>query len=135
MVRGQIVLPKSVGYATGNIAEIVSDKEIRWVLKTLAHPPPPHADHSLRRLKSDFITLGKGGSSDVKATTKVMAELDNLKQSAGNDRDVGFEYKVLPYVEQHDMYGAVFQRLNEGDAIGIFPEGEWGQLQGGRRRC
>jgi hypothetical protein len=30
MVRGQIVLAKNVGYATGMIAEIISDTELKW---------------------------------------------------------------------------------------------------------
>ena len=29
MVKGQVVLPKHVGYAQGEIAEIISDTEIR----------------------------------------------------------------------------------------------------------
>jgi len=30
MVKGQIVLAKNVGYATGTIAEIISDTELKW---------------------------------------------------------------------------------------------------------
>jgi glycerol-3-phosphate O-acyltransferase/dihydroxyacetone phosphate acyltransferase len=52
--------------------------------------------------------------------------LSSLQQeAASDDAEVGLAYKTLPHVEQHDMYGAVFQRLNEGDAIGIFPEGNF----------
>jgi hypothetical protein len=38
----------------------------------------------------------------------------------------GLQYKILPHVDQDQTYGAVFQRLNEGGSIGIFPEGEHG---------
>lgn len=99
MVRGQIVLPKEVGYATGEIAEVVSDTEVR--------------------LSREFITTGKGGASDVKATSRVGAACAEAKD-AGKE---GLAYKVLPYVDQHGVYGAVFARLNENGAIGIFPEG------------
>lgn len=99
MVRGQIVLPKEVGYATGEIAEVISDTELR--------------------LSREFITTGKGGASDVKATGKVSA----ASQQAQEQGKKGLAYKVLPHVDQHEVYGAVFKRLNENGAIGIFPEG------------
>jgi glycerol-3-phosphate O-acyltransferase/dihydroxyacetone phosphate acyltransferase len=99
MVRGQIVLPKEVGYATGEIAEIISDTELR--------------------LSREFITTGKGGASDVKATGKVVAASQEAKEQGKK----GLAYKVLPHVDQHEVYGAVFKRLNENGAIGIFPEG------------
>jgi glycerol-3-phosphate O-acyltransferase/dihydroxyacetone phosphate acyltransferase len=35
----------------------------------------------------------------------------------------GLAYKVLPHVDQEDTYGAVFDALNKGGSIGIFPEG------------
>jgi glycerol-3-phosphate O-acyltransferase/dihydroxyacetone phosphate acyltransferase len=35
----------------------------------------------------------------------------------------GLEYKILPHVDQEDTYGAVFERLNQGGCIGVFPEG------------
>jgi glycerol-3-phosphate O-acyltransferase/dihydroxyacetone phosphate acyltransferase len=96
MPRGQIVLPKEVGYATGEIAEVISDTQVR--------------------LAREFITTGKGGASDVKATPRVLGACEEAKGA-------GLAYKVLPYVDQHGVYGAVFKRLNEQGAIGIFPEG------------
>src|SRR5262249_46437859 len=33
------------------------------------------------------------------------------------------KYKVAPKVDQTQVYEAVFQRLNEGGCVGIFPEG------------
>ncbi|TGJ70971.1 hypothetical protein EYR41_002977 [Orbilia oligospora] len=35
----------------------------------------------------------------------------------------GTRYKVAPKVDQSEVYDAVFQRLNEGECVGIFPEG------------
>lgn len=92
MPKGQLVLPKEAGYATGEIAEIISDDEIR--------------------LSREFVTLGKGGASDVKATQMV--------QRLAAD---GLAYKVLPHIDQHDVYAHVYKKLNEGGVLGIFPEG------------
>jgi glycerol-3-phosphate O-acyltransferase / dihydroxyacetone phosphate acyltransferase len=62
------------------------------------------------RLKKEF-----GGESG-KGTGKF---LDTLAE-----RNVeGLEYKILPFVDQAEMYGAVYARLKEGGCIGIFPEG------------
>jgi glycerol-3-phosphate O-acyltransferase / dihydroxyacetone phosphate acyltransferase len=63
------------------------------------------------RLKKEF-----GGESG-KGTAKL---LETLKE--GNLQ--GVEYKVLPFVDQAVMYGAVYERLQQGGCIGIFPEGE-----------
>jgi glycerol-3-phosphate O-acyltransferase/dihydroxyacetone phosphate acyltransferase len=94
--RSQIVLPKSAGYASSTIDEVISDTELR--------------------LKSEFMVPSKDGSANVKASSRVRTEGENKE---------GLEYKILPYVDQEDTYGAVFQRLNEGGSIGIFPEGEF----------
>jgi glycerol-3-phosphate O-acyltransferase/dihydroxyacetone phosphate acyltransferase len=90
--RSQLVLPKSGGYATATVHEVISDTELK--------------------LKGEFMVAGKDASTNVKASSK-------LRDQGGE----GWQYKVLPYVDQEDTYGAVFQRLNEGGCIGIFPEG------------
>jgi glycerol-3-phosphate O-acyltransferase/dihydroxyacetone phosphate acyltransferase len=59
------------------------------------------------------MMAGKDANTNVKASAKLRGQ--------GAE---GFQYKVLPHVDQEDTYGAVFQRLNEGGCIGIFPEGE-----------
>lgn len=92
--RSQLVLPKSAGYASATVEEVVSDTELK--------------------LKTEFVVPSKGGDKNVKASGKVRSESE-VKD--------GLEYKVLPHVEQEDTYGAVFQRLKEGGTIGIFPEG------------
>ncbi|KNC98579.1 uncharacterized protein SPPG_06264 [Spizellomyces punctatus DAOM BR117] len=35
----------------------------------------------------------------------------------------GTSYKVIPHVDQADMFNAVTERLERGDCVGIFPEG------------
>ena len=93
--KSTIMLPKFTGYATASVEEVISDTEIR--------------------LKAEFVVPSKEGSTDVKASGKIRIE--------GESKE-GLEYKVLPYVDQEETYGAVFRRLNEGGAIGVFPEGE-----------
>lgn len=92
------MLPKSAGYASATLAEVVSDTELK--------------------LKAEFVIPSKDGSTNVKASQRV-------RNDVGSG---GWEYKVLPHVDQEDTYGAVFQRLNEGGSIGIFPEGAYGIL-------
>jgi len=88
--RKQVMLGKSLNFATAEVVEILSDTEAR--------------------LKKEF-----GGESG-KGTGKV---LDALAERGVK----GLEYKILPYVDQSEMYGAVYARLKEGGCIGIFPEG------------
>lgn len=93
--RGSISLPKSIRFASAPIAEVVSDTELR--------------------LKSEFTIPSKDGNTNIKATNSVRNELP-----AGAE---GWQYRVFPHVDQDQTYGAVFDCLNNGGAIGIFPEG------------
>ncbi|WVQ82544.1 hypothetical protein IAT38_004673 [Cryptococcus sp. DSM 104549] len=92
--RSQLVLPKSAGYASATVEEVISDTEVR--------------------LKGEFVVPSKDGNANVKASTRVRTE---------GEQKEGLEYKVLPHVEQDETYGACFQRLKEGGCIGVFPEG------------
>lgn len=92
--RSQLMLPKSAGYASAPVAEVISDTEIR--------------------LKSEFVVPSKDGSTNVKASHRVRNESESKE---------GLQFKVLPHVEQEETYGACFQRLYEGGSIGVFPEG------------
>lgn len=48
----------------------------------------------------------------------------NALLSAGDGKaKEAISYKVLPHIDQHSMYKAVYDRLEEGGCIGIFPEG------------
>lgn len=62
------------------------------------------------RLKKEF---GKEGG---KGTSKF---LERLKESSAP----GLSYKVVPYVDQQEMYMHVYERLKNGGCVGIFPEG------------
>ncbi|KAJ1812766.1 Glycerol-3-phosphate/dihydroxyacetone phosphate acyltransferase [Coemansia sp. RSA 2599] len=53
-------------------------------------------------------------------TSKEMKELEALEALT---KPEGTPYKIAPHIDQDDMYHAVYQRLNNGECIGIFPEG------------
>lgn len=91
--RMQIMLPKTVNYTTAEVAEVVSDTQLR--------------------IKKEF-----GGDSG-KRTAKVKEKLAELRR----DGQVGLEFKILPYVDQQQMYQYVYESLRHGGSIGIFPEG------------
>ncbi|KAL0946932.1 hypothetical protein HGRIS_013092 [Hohenbuehelia grisea] len=91
--RMQIMLPKSVNSAVAEVAEIISDTELR--------------------IKKEF-----GGDSG-KGTARIREKLSEL-ESGGT---FGLEFKTLPFVDQQDMYRAVYQALTKNGSIAIFPEG------------
>lgn len=102
-VGGLIVLPKIRGQTPSTeIAEIISPTEIR-----LKKPfKTPEALESLHG----------GGPSNAKPITG---------HNAGGDQ-TGFpncSFKVAPFVDQTKVYNAVFEELEDGGCIGIFPEG------------
>ncbi|KZT54280.1 hypothetical protein CALCODRAFT_473625 [Calocera cornea HHB12733] len=92
--KTQILLPKSTSYAIAEVKEILSDTEVR--------------------LKTEFV-VGDGS----KATKKVREKMAELKSEAKE----GFEWKVVPHLDQKEMYMHVYARLKQGECIGIFPEG------------
>ncbi|KAJ7097527.1 hypothetical protein C8R44DRAFT_811549 [Mycena epipterygia] len=85
--RMQVMLPKSLGNAAAEVAEIISDTELK--------------------IKKEFST--EGGKST-----------DQFREAAEKD---GLEFRTLPFVDQGDMYRHVYDCLNRGGSIGIFPEG------------
>ncbi|KAL4067595.1 hypothetical protein V8B97DRAFT_2092053 [Scleroderma yunnanense] len=91
--RMQIMLPKSVNSVVAEIVEVVSDTTMR--------------------LKREF------GSEAGKGTARVRDKLAEI-QAEGK---TGLPFKVLPFIDQQEMYRGVYQRLKEGGCIGIFPEG------------
>ena len=100
-VGGLIVLPR-IGNQTpsSDIAEIISDTELR-----LKKPfKTPEAIQSL---------TGNGQSSGTSTPSKD----DNGVQSRG------CSFKVAPHVDQSKVYNAVFDELDAGGVVGIFPEG------------
>jgi glycerol-3-phosphate O-acyltransferase / dihydroxyacetone phosphate acyltransferase len=89
----QIMLPKSVNSALAEVAEIISDTELR--------------------VKKEF-----GGESG-KGTARIRERIAEVRQEGQK----GLEFKVLPFVDQQEMYRHVYQCLKDGGCIGIFPEG------------
>lgn len=88
------MLTKSLNYTAAEVTEVISDTEVR--------------------IKKEF-----GGESG-KGTARVREQIAEA-QATGAE---GLEFKRLPFIDQQDMYRFVYQRLKEGGAIGIFPEGK-----------
>lgn len=59
--------------------------------------------------------------SDTHLTLK--REFKGLKALELLTQETGTAYKIAPKVDQSAVYNEVFQRLNEGGCVGIFPEG------------
>ncbi|CCL99136.1 uncharacterized protein FIBRA_01151 [Fibroporia radiculosa] len=89
----RIMLPRSVNSAIAEVVEIMSDTQLR--------------------IRKRF-----GGESGKVAPT-IMEKLKELHAQCVP----GFEFKLMPHVNQQDMYHHVYERLTQGGCIGIFPEG------------
>lgn len=107
MPGGLLVLP-SVNNAAANteIAEVLSNDEIR-VKK------PFKGDVAYRQL------TGK----DTEANGDTNGHMANGEAKSKPSDYEGTKFSVAPHVDQSKVYEAVFDRLNEGGCIGIFPEG------------
>lgn len=90
----QIMLPKSLNSIVAEVAEVISDTEIK--------------------IKREF-----GGESG-KGTARFRDKVAELSQEGVN----GLEFKKLPFVDQQKMYRHVYQCLKDGGCMGIFPEGK-----------
>ena len=90
----QILLPKSVNSAIAEVSEVLSNTELR--------------------VKREF-----GGESG-KGTARIREKILELRQ----DGVEGLEYKNMPFVDQQEMYRHVYECLQMGGSIGIFPEGK-----------
>ncbi|KAJ9613877.1 Glycerol-3-phosphate/dihydroxyacetone phosphate acyltransferase [Cladophialophora chaetospira] len=96
-VGGLIVLPKVRGQTPSTeIAEIITATEIR--LKK-----PFKTPEALESLTGSSGTATPGGDP--------------------NEQSRGCSFKVAPYVDHSKTYNAVFDELEAGGCIGIFPEG------------
>lgn len=98
-VKGQLVLPKSVGYAQASIAKVISDTELK--------------------LARVFKATPVGSQDEVDATEDILDELNDTEKDGAK----GLKYKVLPHIDQHDLYGHVYECMNNSGTMGIFPEG------------
>jgi glycerol-3-phosphate O-acyltransferase / dihydroxyacetone phosphate acyltransferase len=101
-IGGLIVLPK-VGNQTPSteIGKIVSDTELR--LKKPFKTP-----------EAIQLLTGSGNSSGRSTPSRV---------DQSNPQSKGCSFKVAPYVDQSKVYDAVFDELDAGGVVGIFPEG------------
>ncbi|KAI4089804.1 MAG: hypothetical protein LQ344_005169 [Seirophora lacunosa] len=103
-VGGLLVLPTVNGLAANaEIAKIHGSEEIR--LK--------------KEFKGDVAIGQLTGRSDL-GEDGLRTEGNTLKVQDGYE---GTTYKTAPKVDQTEVYNAVFDRLNAGGCIGIFPEG------------
>ena len=102
-IGGLLVLPSVNGTAANTeILEIHGNEEIR--------------------LKKEF----KGDTVIKQLTGKMEAgESDNLSNGKIEKEEdfQGTKYKTAPKVDQSMVYNAVFERLQAGGCVGIFPEG------------
>jgi glycerol-3-phosphate O-acyltransferase/dihydroxyacetone phosphate acyltransferase len=89
----QILLPKSVNSAVAEVAEVLSDTELK--------------------IKREF------GRDSGKGTSRIREKLAELREEGQR----GLEFRALPFVDQQDMYRNVYHCLKNGGCIGIFPEG------------
>jgi glycerol-3-phosphate O-acyltransferase/dihydroxyacetone phosphate acyltransferase len=120
--RMQIMLPKSLGYATGEVVEIVDDETLRI--------KKPFADKAKDALVMAGQRVKSGGAAG-----------DGWEEKGGIKKN-GVDYKTMPYIDQtqvlsprpyclyamlmsppRQMYSQVYKKLKEGGCIGIFPEG------------
>jgi len=101
-VGGLLVLPTVNGTAANTeILEVKSNEEVR--------------------LKKPF----KGSVAIQQLTGKPLEGKENLENGEA-EKAKGFEgisFKVAPKVDQSLVYDAVFERLQAGGCVGIFPEG------------
>ena len=98
---GLLVLPSVDGTAANSdIAEICGDEEIR--LKK-----PFKGDVAIKQLTGKPLDDGNNSSNGQSETTDFQ----------------GISYKTAPKVDQTVVYNAVFDRLQAGGCVGIFPEG------------
>ncbi|KAL7273048.1 Glycerol-3-phosphate/dihydroxyacetone phosphate acyltransferase [Rhizina undulata] len=59
----------------------------------------------------------------LKKEFKGKTALEQLTAPGGEGEERGTKFKVAPKVDQTQVYDAVFERLNSGGCVGIFPEG------------
>ncbi|KAJ6606886.1 glycerol-3-phosphate O-acyltransferase [Mycena sp. CBHHK59/15] len=91
--RMQIMLPKALDSAAAEVSEIISDTELK--------------------IKKEFSVESGKRTEQFRAAVEV----------AQKEGQSGLEFRRLPFVDQQEMYRHVYDCLNHGGSIGIFPEG------------
>ncbi|KAJ2550422.1 Glycerol-3-phosphate/dihydroxyacetone phosphate acyltransferase [Coemansia sp. RSA 1933] len=54
---------------------------------------------------------------------RISREMKELSAMEALTQPDGSAYKVVPHIDQDDMYRSVYQRFDNGECVGIFPEG------------
>ncbi|KAJ1664008.1 Glycerol-3-phosphate/dihydroxyacetone phosphate acyltransferase [Coemansia sp. RSA 1813] len=54
---------------------------------------------------------------------RISREMKELEALEALTKPEGSTYKVVPHIDQDDMYRSVYQRFDNGECVGIFPEG------------
>ncbi|KZV88840.1 hypothetical protein EXIGLDRAFT_678483 [Exidia glandulosa HHB12029] len=91
--RCRIAFSKSAGSLSAEVVEVISDTELK--------------------LKKEFA------AENSKGATKIREKIAEA-QATGH---AGLDYKIVPYIDQQQMYHHVYNTLKEGGCVGIFPEG------------
>lgn len=100
-VGGLLVLPTVQGTAANSeIQSIVSDEEIRLKKEF-------RGDVALKQLTGKPLDGEDSQNGDIEKSPEFE----------------GIKFKVAPKVDQTKVYDAVFERLQSGGCVGIFPEG------------
>ncbi|KAJ1327959.1 glycerol-3-phosphate O-acyltransferase [Microdochium nivale] len=104
-VGGMIFLPSAKGQSgtSVDIAKILGPEEIR-----------------IKRAPQGKLAMVQlTGRDDIDAEGKLM----NPQRMGTGDGYGGTKYKVAPHIDQTEVYQAIFDRLQNGGCVGIFPEG------------
>lgn len=103
-VGGLLALPVFEGSAASSeIAEIPGPEEIR--------------------LKKEFKGEVALKQLTGKGVENAESKLDGMVMDGPSQEYQGTKYKIAPKIDQTKVYDAVFNRLNAGGCVGIFPEG------------
>ncbi|KAJ4490780.1 glycerol-3-phosphate O-acyltransferase [Lentinula aciculospora] len=95
--RMQIQLAKAVDYAAAEVIEVISDSELR--------------------IRQEFKVVNDSGNDT--STAMLREKVAELRVTGVR----GLDFKVVPYINQQEMYRYVYDRLAQGGSLGIFPEG------------
>ena len=91
--KKQVLLSKQLGFVTVEVVEVLDDCRMR--------------------VKKPFPT---------KVVEALREEGNKIEDGSDSELD-GIPFKTLPYDDQTQMYGKVFEKLKNGGCLGIFPEG------------
>ena len=80
---------------------------------THTHLHTPHDSPNHKKVSCQIV--------EVMSDTEAILKCDITTKTSTSGGTVA--YKVYPYVNQAAMFSSVFDRLNDGGAVGIFPEG------------